>query len=144
MQGYLFWIIMIIVLSIIEGVTVNLVTIWFVASALVSLVLSFIIDNFFIEFLVFVVLGIILMLSTRKVLKKYLLKNKEKTNLDRVVGMTGVVTADIKKNEIGEVKVDGKRWSAISNCNIPKGTYVTIKELKGVKLIVEKKESDVK
>ena len=144
MQGYLFWIMMVIILSIIEGATVNLVTIWFVVSALVSLVLSFIIDNFFIEFLVFVVLGIILMLSTRKLLKKYLLKNKEKTNLDRVIGMTGIVTCDIKKNEIGEVKVDGKRWSAIASYDIPKDSYVTIKELKGVKLVVEKKESDVK
>lgn len=144
MQGYLFWIIMIIILSIIEGITINLVTIWFVISALVSLILSFFIDNFFIEFLVFVVLGVLLMIFTRKILKKYLLKSKVKTNLDRVVGMTGIVTNDIKKNEIGEVKVDGKRWSAISNENILKDSYVTVKELKGVKLIVEKKESDIK
>ena len=30
---------------------------------------------------------------------------EEKTNLDRVIGATGVVTEEIKKNHIGEVRV---------------------------------------
>ena len=39
--------------------------------------------------------------------------------LERIVGMEGLVTVEIKKDKIGEVKVDGKLWSATSDTNIP-------------------------
>ena len=51
--------------------------------------------------------------------------------------MTGVVTEEITKNNIGEVKVDGKRWSAIANKKIKVDSTVKVLEIKGVKLIVE-------
>ena len=143
MQHFIFWLIIVILLTIIEVSTVNLVSVWFIVSALISLLLSFFIDSFFIEFLVFVVLGIILLIITKPILNKYLLKNKDvSTNFDRVIGMTGIVTEDIIENEIGEVKVDGKRWSAISDEKIDKDTYVIIEKITGVKLVVSKKESD--
>ena len=143
MQGFIFWLIIVIILSILEVSTVNLVSVWFIASALVSLVISFFIDSFFVQFLVFVILGIILLVTTKPIINKYLLKNKKaNTNLDRVIGMTGIVTEDISKNEIGEVKIDGKKWSAIADEEIKEGTYVVAEEIKGVKLVVRKKESD--
>ena len=143
MQGFIFWLIIVVILSILEVSTVNLVSVWFIASALVSLVISFFIDSFFIQFLVFVILGIILLVTTKPIINKYLLKNKKpNTNLDRVIGMTGIVTEDISKNEVGEVKIDGKKWSAIASENIKEGTYVIAEEIKGVKLVVRKKESD--
>ena len=61
----------------------------------------------------------------------------EKTNLDRVIGMTGVVTEEIRKNNPGEVKVDGKKWTAISKKKIEKDKDVKIIAIEGVKLIVE-------
>lgn len=143
MPHYIFWIIIVIILTVLEISTVNLVSVWFILSSLVSLLLSFFIDNFFIEFLVFVILGIILLITTKPLINKYLLKNKNvATNLDRVVGMIGVVTEDITNNEIGEVKADGKKWSAISNSEIKKGEYVKVEKINGVKLVVCKKESD--
>lgn len=143
MPHYIFWIIIVIILTILEISTVNLVSVWFILSSLVSLLLSFFIDSFFIEFLVFVILGIILLITTKPLINNYLMKNKNvATNLDRVIGMTGIVTEDITKNEIGEIKVDGKRWSAISNSEIKKGEYVEVEKMKGVKLVVRKKESD--
>ena len=132
-----FWFILIIILSIIEIATTNLVTIWFIASGLVSLVLSIFIDDLTIQFAVFVILGIILLLSTRKILNKYFQKD-EKTNLDRVIGMKGIVTDKITKDIIGEVKVDGKLWSAISDEYLKVGDEVLIASISGVKLIVEK------
>lgn len=136
MANWFFWLIVMFLLIILECLTVSLVSIWFIASSIVALILSLFIENFFIQFLVFVILGVILLILTKPLLKKYLIKDKEKTNIDRVIGMTGIVTEDILKNEIGEVKVDGKRWSAISDNNILKGTYIIVKEIKGVKLFV--------
>lgn len=131
------WLIISIILGVVEILTVNLTTIWFVVSALVALFVSFFIDNFLIEMSIFVILGIILLITTRPLLNKLIKVKKENTNLDRVIGMVGIVTEDINKNSIGEVKVDGKRWSAISDKGIKKDTNVKILEVNGVKLKVE-------
>lgn len=131
------WLGIVIVLTLIEISTTSLVTIWFIASSLVSLVLSIFVDDFFIQFLVFVILGVILLLTTREHLVKFIGSRNEKTNLDRVVGMTGIVTEEIKKNSSGEVKVDGKRWTAISNKKIKVDSTVKVLEIDGVKLKVE-------
>lgn len=138
MDLWILWIIIILFLTILEICTVGLVSIWFIASAVVSLILSFLTDNFMIQFAVFVVLGIILLITTRPILTKLIKPKKSSTNLDRVIGMTGVVTQDILKNEVGEVKVDGKKWSAISKKEIKIGEEVIIRNIDGVKLIVEK------
>lgn len=134
------WLIIILFLGFIEAITVNLVTIWFVISGIVSLILSFFIDDFIIQFSVFVILGILLLITTRSWLNKVFKINNYKTNLDRVIGMQGIVTEKITKNSPGEVKVDGKRWMAISDKTINVDNDVKILEIDGVKLKVEKWE----
>ena len=134
------WLIIILFLGFVEAITVNLVTIWFVISGIVSLILSFFIDDFIIQFSVFVILGILLLITTRSWLNKVFKINKYKTNLDRVIGMRGIVTEKITKNSPGEVKVDGKRWMAISDKTINVDNDVKILEIDGVKLKVEKCE----
>ena len=82
---WVMWLIIIILLTILEVVTINLVSVWFNVSGIVSLFLSFIVDSFYIQFGVFVGLGLILMLLTRPYLVKKLSKKKVRTNLDRVL-----------------------------------------------------------
>lgn len=135
------WLIIIILLVIIEAATINLVSIWFIASALISLLLSFFVNSFYIQFGTFVVLGLILMILTRPILIKKFGKKGIKTNLDRVLGMEGIVTEEISKLKVGEVKVDGKRWSAISDELIKENTRVIVESIDGVKLVVRKGES---
>ena len=134
------WLIIILFLGFIEAITVYLVTIWFVISGIVSLILSFFINDFIIQFSVFVILGILLLITTRSWLNKVFKINKYKTNLDRVIGMRGIVTEKITKNSPGEVKVDGKRWMAVSDKTINVDNDVKILEIDGVKLKVEKWE----
>lgn len=136
---FYFWLSLIIFLGFIEAITINLVSIWFIVSGLLALVLSFVTDNFVLQFGLFVIVGIILMLTTRKTLERKLVR-KEKTNLDRIIGMKGVVTERIDDLTVGEVKVDGKRWSAISTLPLEKGEVVKILKMKGVKLEVERWE----
>ena len=134
------WLIIIILLIIVEVMTINLTTIWFVISGLFALLLSFFTDNFLIQFSVFTIGGIILLIVTRPILKNIIKENKESTNLDRVIGMEGIVTSKIKKNLPGEVKVDGKRWTAIASKNIDVDSTVKVLSIDGVKLKVEKME----
>lgn len=139
-MDWIFWLVLVIVLTVIELATTNLLSVWFVISGIVTLILSFFIDNVAIVSTVFAVLGIILLFTTRPLLKKYLPTQQARTNADRIIGMHGVVTEEIKKNVVGEVKVDGKRWSAISNTKIPVGSEVIIDAIDGVKVVVRKED----
>lgn len=134
-----FWLGVVLLLSVIEMATADLITIWFIASGIVTLIVSFFDIPFVAQVGIFVVLGTVLLITTRKTLVEKMNKNKQKTNLDRVVGMEGVVTEKITKHNPGEVKVDGKKWTAISNDgkNISEGKNVKIIKIEGVKLIVE-------
>lgn len=134
------WLLIIVLLTIVEIVTVNFVTIWFVASGLISLILSFFTDNFLLQVGVFTILGIILLLTTRPLINKLLNKDNVPTNTDRIIGMQGMVTEDILPTKYGEVKVDGKRWTAMSKEELSIGSIVKILKIDGVKLEVKKWE----
>lgn len=140
MDFWIIWLIVILFLAFLEASTVNLVSIWFIVSALVSLGVSFLDVPFFWQFAIFVILGLILMMTTKPILTKWIKPRDIKTNFDRVIGMTGVVTEEITKNTIGEIRVDGKKWSATSTKKIPVGTEVIVDEIDGVKLKVHKLE----
>jgi len=133
------WLIIVITLGLLEVFTTNLVSIWFVLSGIVTMFVSKFTDNLYIQIVVFVVIGIILMPLSKKIYKK-INTNKEKTNFDRIIGMKGIVTEDITKDNIGEVKVDGKRWSAYSDTDISKGECVKILSINSVKIKVKKWE----
>lgn len=131
------WLGIVVALAFIELITVNLTTVWFVVSALVSLLFSFFIDNFVIQFSIFVIVGIILLCTTRKYLVNLLRVKEERTNLDRIIGMEGIVTEEIRKNNSGEVKVDGKRWTAYADKKITVDKTVKVLLINGVKIKVE-------
>ena len=131
------WLSIVVALAILEIATVNLVSIWFVVSGIIAMITSLFTDNIIIQASIFIIFGIIFMLLTKKIIKK-IIPNKEKTNLDRIIGMTGIVISKITKNKSGEVKVDGKIWTATSNTTINENEPVKILEINSTKLKVEK------
>lgn len=131
------WMIIFLCLVFLELSTVNMVSIWFAIGALASFILSFWVSDLTIQITVFVVVSIISLLFTRKFVKKVRGGKIEPTNLDRVIGKIGIVTEEIEKLEPGEVKVDGKKWSAISTKKIKVGSKVEILSIDGVKLNVK-------
>lgn len=136
----LLWFISFVLLLVIELVTVNLVTIWFVIGALAAMILSFFIDSFVIQIVVFIVVSVIALLVTRPIVKKFKGFSVVPTNSDMVIGKTGVVTKKIEANKYGEVKVFGNSWMATSSDEIDVDKKVRILSIDGVKLIVEKEE----
>lgn len=136
------WLLLFIVLIIIELLTVNLTTIWFAFGSLVAYILSFFVSDIMIQTIIFLVSSIILLIFTRPIVKKFLLNKDVKTNADMLIGKTCVVTKEITKNEVGEVKVNGQYWSAKANKKIKVGSEAKILSIEGVKLIVKEKEED--
>ena len=136
------WFILFLILLFIELITVNLVTIWFVVGALAAMIASLLTDNITIEVIVFIVVSIVSLIITKPFIKKLRTRKITPTNLDRVIGKTGVVTKDITKDSYGEVKVEGSIWTATSKTKINKGSQIEVLKIDGVKLVVEKKKEE--
>ena len=140
MEQWVIWLILVIILTLIELLTINLATIWFVISGIFALVLSIFIDDYTIQFAVFVLGGVILLITTKPLLMKNLKEKKETTNADRIINKIAIVTETITKDKNGAVKIDGKEWTAYADKTIKEGEKVKILKIKGVKVKVEKEK----
>ncbi|NLM50333.1 MAG: NfeD family protein [Clostridiaceae bacterium] len=135
----LLWLILLVAFIVIEAATVSLLTTWFAIGSLFSLVLAFLGAPFYWQIAVFFVVSFVLLIFTKPFVDKKLMAKKEATNADRVIGKTGVVIEEIDNIKgTGQVKVLNQIWSASSEENIKKGEKVIVKDIRGVKLIVEK------
>ena len=133
------WLAIAVILAIVEMSTVNLVSIWYIISSVAAMVISLFTDSVAIQVAIFVLGGTLLLLLTKDAIKK-ILPVSTKTNIDRIIGMEGIVTAKITKKTPGEVKVDGKLWTAISDETIPIDSTVEILEINSTKLKVKRME----
>ncbi len=137
------WIIIAGLLVLIEAFTQGLTTIWFAGGAVAASISALLGADLVVQIIVFLVVSIILIAATRPVVKRKLNNRTEKTNIDAVIGQEGIVEEDILPHAAGQVKADGKMWTAVSEggCEIRKGTIVIVKSVKGVTLTVEKSET---
>ena len=135
------WLSIVIVLSILELITTQLVSIWFVIAGIVALVVSLFTDSIFVQIAVFVVLTVLLLIVTKPMVKRIMNFKKISTNSDKNIGKRALVITEINnQKETGEVKVDSMIWTARSfdDTIIPENSEVIIESIKGVKLIVKK------
>lgn len=147
LSSWIFWVWLgiMVVTIVLEAITPSdLVSIWFAAGAFVAMIMSIFLPTKYawIEVIAFLVVSMVLVCSTRKLAKKLQDTPEIKTNIDGVVGQTGKVTIEILPHEVGEVKVEGKLWSAISEGKIEKGAYVEVLAVEGVKLVVKELEEN--
>lgn len=136
---YIVWAALIIAFGVLEGITVQLVSIWFVIGSVAGLVAHMLGANVTVQVIVFIAVSALSLVVTRPLVKKKLETKVVKTNADRCIGKEGVVTEDIDNlAPSGQVKADGKIWTARSMTGekIPAGAVVTVEKIDGVKLIV--------
>lgn len=136
------WTALFIVLVIIEGITAQLTTIWFAVGAIAAAVAAFLNGPVWLQWTLFLVVSVVLILSTRKLARGLLKATPKATNADRAIGQDGIVTEEIDNlNAKGAVSLNGAFWTARSENNsvIPIGETVTAIRIEGVKLIVKKK-----
>ena len=140
---YVIWIAIIALAIFLEANTASLTAIWFIPAALVSLIMALCNATWQAQSVTFAILALIFVLIGTTMIRKRVVKKKHvPTNTDRIIGGEGLVTEEINNSiPTGEVKTDGKRWSARSadGSIIEEGAMVTVLRIEGVKLIVEKK-----
>lgn len=138
------WIIAVIVFVVIEIATLGLATVWFACGAVVALLAALLHLPFAIQLALFLITSLLLLAFTRPIIKDYLKVGITKTNLDSIIDSIGIVTKEIEPFKVGQVKVNGQIWTAISEDNqfVEIATEVKILRIEGVKLIVQEKKEE--
>lgn len=134
------WIAVLVLAVVAEAFTSDFVAIWFFPAALISMILAFCDVHVAVQCLVFVVVGLVLVVATRPLCRRFMKPKGAKTNVDALIGEVALVTEEIRNiDEVGEVKLHGLCWSARTEDNrvIAVGEQVTVVEVRGVKLIVK-------
>ncbi|XVG96361.1 NfeD family protein [Eubacteriales bacterium KG127] len=134
------WLIASIVFFIIEAITLGLTTIWFGVGSICAMVSALLDLGIYIQIGVFLITSILSLMLTRKIFVDRLKTGTAKTNLDAIIGKSGIVDADIAPLKPGLVKIWGQSWTAATRCDdvIVKGSKVKVIAVEGVKIIVEK------
>ena len=135
------WLVAFVILIGIEAATMALTTIWFAGGAVFAFFaaeLEFSVQS---QLVVFLIVSFVLLLFTRPLAIRFVNRETVKTNVDGLIGRKAKVIKKIDNNEpSGAAVIDGQEWTARSAdeaVTIPVGTHVVIKEVRGVKLIVE-------
>ena len=137
------WLALTVIFAIIEGVTPQLVSIWFAGGALCAMIVSLFGVPLWVDIAVFVGVSALLLILTRPLIKKRWGPKIERTNADAAIGKQAIVTARIDNTEgVGLVNLGGQIWSARSESGDPidEGASVLVQRIEGVKLIVTKEE----
>lgn len=142
MNMFLVWTVAIVVFAIFEGITAQLVSIWFVAGSVAALIATACGAPLWLQVVIFFGVSLLVLALVRPMIKKQLKGRIHKMNADRCIGQEGVVIEEINNLlPTGQVKTDGKVWSARSSDNkvIPKDSVVIVERIDGVKLMVKEK-----
>ena len=137
---WVLWLIVGVVFLIIELLTTALVSIWFVAAAIITCLLSFVVDGFFWQTAIFVVLSAVFMVICRKIYNKHIKKPVDDVDQnEKLLGKTATVTEDTNSTT-GRILVGDIYWKAISENGetLPKGEKVVIKSVNGTTLVINK------
>jgi len=138
----MYWLILFVILIVAEIATLGLTTIWFAGGCLAAFLVSLLDASLPIQIIVFLVVSVVLFIWTRPLLMKYFNKDREKTNVDSVIGKSAIVLNAIDNvHSAGTVELDGMEWTARASKDddvYQVGEVVRVLEVQGVKLIVEK------
>lgn len=135
------WLIVAAIMVVLECISLGLTTIWFAGGALAAAIAAYFDVQVTIQIIVFIVVSLLMLVFTRPVAKKHLMKEIEPTNIDSFIGMVVDVLEDINGRREGLVRLNGLEWSAVAENDemIAQGEEAVVKAIAGNKLIVIKK-----
>lgn len=138
------WLVLMVVFLIAEAACpIHLISIWFAAGALSAMLASFFGAQIWLQVTLFLVVSGALLALLWPLVRKFLRPALAKTNVDSVIGSTGLVTAAINNvSAQGQVKLGAMEWTARSTSGetICEGTLIRVDRIEGVKVFVSPAE----
>lgn len=135
----IFWIVIAIISSVVEALTVSVVSCWFAIGSIFAMLSYFLGATPLIQFFVFILTTALTLLIARPIIKKHNKVDIQPTNADMLIGEMGIVTTEINNLiSTGSIKIKGLEWTArsLDNSIIEKNQIVKVIRIEGVKLIV--------
>ena len=133
------WLLLVVVFLIAEAATVTVISLWFAAGALAAMATALLGGGIWLQAGIFVLVSAAALTALRPLVRKYLTPKLTATNVDSVIGTTGLVTIAIDNvNALGQVKLGAMYWTARSTTGapIPEGVMIRVDRIEGVKVFV--------
>ena len=137
-MGIMFWALVTVAMVVLEIIIPGLVTIWFACAGLILVLISEMVKNSTVEFFIFAITALLLVIFTRPALKRWIEVRKKAYEGEGSETVIENITEDGKY----EVRFKGVLWTAISPYIFVKGEKVIIDGFEGNKIILKKKEDD--
>ena len=136
------WLVVIVLFIAVEVNTMALTTIWCAGGAVAAFLAALAGLTIKTQLVLFLIVSLVLLIFTRPFAMKFVNKGTVNTNAMDLIGKKARVTAEIN-NQLskGAAVVNGQEWTARAaeeEAVIPEGEIVLIKEIRGVKLIVDR------
>ena len=139
-MGYVFWLVLTIIFTVIEFMGPALVSVWFAFAAFITIFVSLAFDNLKVEITFFAVISVLAIIFIRPFAKRILPKSKD--NFDAEAIDTSIIVKKIvdvtKEEKIYDVSYKGSIWTALSNEVFEVGDIPIITGFKGNKIIIKK------
>ena len=133
------WLLLMVVFLAAEASTVTLISLWFAAGSLCAMIVCLLGGVLWLQLTVFLAVSAVLLTALRPLVRKYITPKLTATNVDSVIGSTGLVSVAIDNvTASGQVKLGAMEWTARSTDGspIPEGTRVRVDKIEGVKIFV--------
>ena len=137
------WLVLLVAFLMMEASTVALVSIWCGFGALAALIASICGAEIWLEVVLFLGVTVVTLAALRPFLKRFISPKMVKTNVDAIVGSTGLVlTAIDNLQSTGKVNLGAMEWSARSTHGNPieENTVIQVDRIEGAKVFVSVKE----
>jgi membrane-bound serine protease (ClpP class) len=72
--------------------------------------------------------------------RETIMRRPPSINPKAIIGKEGYITSDVKAGEYGTATISSEDYTVTSSESLPKGTKVQVKDVQGLKLVVEKKD----
>ncbi len=137
------WLVLLVIFLAAEAATVTVVSLWFAAGALTAMIAASLGGALWLQILLFLAVSAVCLTALRPVVRRFIHPKLTATNVDAIVGSTGLVTASVDNvSAAGQVKLGAMVWTARSTSGAPisEGTLVKVDRIEGVKVFVSPAE----
>jgi membrane protein implicated in regulation of membrane protease activity len=129
-----------ILLELIVGVETGLDLVFLGSAFIIGGLVTWPFNSWILTLIVTSVICVIYVALGRRYVHRWTASRLSKTNIDAIIGMTGVVLQNIARNEDGRVKVGNEDWKARASEDISEGDEIVVTGVSGATLTVKKTE----
>jgi membrane protein implicated in regulation of membrane protease activity len=127
-----------ILMELLLGIETGLDLVFIGSACILGGLITIAMDNWVWSAVITGIIAILYVLLGRRYVHGRLAVKAEKTNIDTIIGRTGVVLKDISQHEYGLVKIGMEEWRAGADDEIKKGEAIEVTGIRGATLSVKK------